>query len=79
MPREKLYNVHKTTYFIAALFVFKTDKILSVKFRLCKNTTFLIQYEFVYSYFIYLPLDIFYLKKQNVLQDTARKALQFKK
>jgi hypothetical protein len=29
MQREKLYNLHKTTYFIAALFSFKMDKILS--------------------------------------------------
>ena len=26
---EKLYNLHKTAYFIVALFVFKMDKILS--------------------------------------------------
>ena len=29
MQREKLYNLHKTAYFIVALFVFKMDKTLS--------------------------------------------------
>jgi len=29
MQREKLYNFHKTAYFIVALIVFKMDKILS--------------------------------------------------
>jgi hypothetical protein len=29
MQREKLYNLHKTAYFIVALFVFKMGKILS--------------------------------------------------
>jgi hypothetical protein len=28
MQREKLYNLHKTTYFIVAPFVFKMDKVL---------------------------------------------------
>ena len=28
MQREKLYNLHKATYFIIALFVFKMDKVL---------------------------------------------------
>ncbi len=28
MQREKLYNLHKTTYFIVAPFVFKMDKDL---------------------------------------------------
>ena len=28
MQREKLYNFHRATYFIAALFVFKIDKVL---------------------------------------------------
>mgnify|MGYP007095248442 CR=1 FL=1 len=29
MQREKLYNFHKTTYFLIALFVFKMGKVLS--------------------------------------------------
>ena len=29
MQREKLYNFYKTTYFIAALFLLKMDKIFS--------------------------------------------------
>ncbi len=28
MQHEKLYNLHKTIYFLVALFVFKTDKVL---------------------------------------------------
>jgi hypothetical protein len=28
MWREKLYNLHKTTYFIVALFVFKMGNVL---------------------------------------------------
>ena len=28
MQREKLYNLHKTTYFIIAPFVFKVDNVL---------------------------------------------------
>jgi hypothetical protein len=31
MQREKLYNLHKSTYFIVALFVFRMDKILAIK------------------------------------------------
>ncbi len=29
MQREKLYELHKTTYFFVAVFVFKTNQVLS--------------------------------------------------
>ena len=71
MQREKLYNLRKTAYFIVAFVVFKMNKILSNQFSIVRKRYFLVEDEFIFSYFIFLSPDIFYLKKQNTSQYTA--------
>ena len=41
MQREKLYNLHKTAYFIVALFVFKMHKILINQISTVRKQCFL--------------------------------------
>src|ERR1700733_9552633 len=66
MQREKLYNLDKTAYFIVAFFVFKMDKILSDQISTVRKwDVFLIQAEFIFSYFILLLPDMF-LKKNKI-------------
>ncbi len=40
MQREKLYNLHKTTYFIVVLFGSRLDKILAIKLSSCEKDNF---------------------------------------
>jgi hypothetical protein len=67
MQREKLYNLHKTAYFIVALFVFKMNKILSDQISTVRKRHFLVQDEFIFSYFIFLSPDILHLKKTKCI------------
>lgn len=67
MKREKLYNLHKIGYFIVAFFVFKMNKILSNLFSIVRKRYFLVEDEFIFSYFIFLSPDIFYLKKTKYI------------
>src|SRR5690348_5108154 len=67
MQREKLYNLHTTAYFIVAFSVFKMKKILSNQFSVVRKRYFLIEDEFIFSYFIFLSPDIFYLKKTKYI------------
>jgi hypothetical protein len=58
MQREKLYNLHKTPYFIFAFFVFKVNKLLSDQSSTVRKRYFLVQDEF-----IFFSPDVFYFKK----------------
>jgi hypothetical protein len=60
MQREKLYNLHRTAYFLVALLVFKMDKNLKGQILPVRKWDV---FEFGFSYFIFLLLDVFYLKK----------------
>jgi hypothetical protein len=40
MQREKLYNLHKTIYFIVVLFGSRVDKILAMKLPSCEKDNF---------------------------------------
>jgi len=54
MQRNKLYNLHKTTYFMVALFLFKWKKTLSDQISTVRKWyCFLLQDKFVFSYFIF--------------------------
>jgi hypothetical protein len=63
MQREKLYNLHRAASFTIVLFAFKIDKILSDQILTLRKRYFLVKDDFVFSYFIFLLPDIFYLKK----------------
>jgi hypothetical protein len=61
MQREKLYNLHKTTYFIVALLCFQNGQnFVRSNFDRAKMGLFLIQDELVFFYFILLLSDMFY-------------------
>ena len=67
MQRENLYNLQKTAYFIIALFVFKMNKILRDQFLTMWKRYFLVQDKFIFSYWIFLSSDIFYLRKTKYI------------
>ena len=55
MQREKLYNLHKTAYFIVALFCFQNGQNFErSNFDRAKTILFLVQDEFVFSHIISL-------------------------
>jgi hypothetical protein len=66
MQHEKLYNLHKTAFLIATVFVSKLDNIMSDQILTArKQYLFLVQDEFAFSYFIVLLPQMFYLKKKT--------------
>jgi hypothetical protein len=60
MQREKLYNLQRTAYLTAALFVFKIDKTLRDQIlTLRRRDIVLVENEFVFPYLTFLLLDMF--------------------
>ena len=56
MQREKLYNFQRTVYIICAACVFKSSKILSTRFSTV--TKFCTNEDFLFSYFIFLSINM---------------------
>jgi len=52
MRNEKLYNLHKTAFFIVASFAFKMDNILSDRISTLQKDN--MNEKFIFSYFIFL-------------------------
>ena len=71
MQREKLYNLYRTVYFIVALLAFIMSKILNDQFSTVRKRYCVVQDEFIFSHFIVLSPNIFYLKKRNTSQAAA--------
>ncbi len=67
MQREKHYNLHKITYSIVAIFVFRMNKILRDEFSIVRERYFSVQDGFIFSYFIFMSLDIFYLERTKYI------------
>ncbi len=63
MQREKLYNLHKTTYFIVALFFSEWTKFWRSNFYHEKKITFLIHNESIFCYFIVSSRKCFIRRK----------------
>jgi hypothetical protein len=81
MQREKLYNLHKIAFFIAALFSSKIVKISSGQISTVRKRCFF-WYKMKSFFFLsscFYHLISFIKKKQNTPQDAAWKALQFVK
>ena len=75
MQREKLFNLHTATYFIAAIFVFEIDKILSnqvvkMRKRQCFRYT-------TNSFLLFhcLSPDMLYQKKNKIHHKMQREKL----
>ncbi len=75
MQREKLYNLHPTTYFIGALYVFIMDKLLSVKVLPWEKDNFFDTERIHFLLFHRSITKILYQKKSKIHHKMQREKL----
>jgi len=75
MQREKLYNLHKTTYFAVLLFVSRLDKILAIKLRLCEKDNFFDTWQTKLLLFQRCITKINYQKRNKIHHEMQREKL----
>lgn len=77
MQREKLYNFQRTVYIICAACVFKSSKILSTRFSTV--TKFCTNEDFLFSYFIFLSINMLSQKKTEYVERCSVKSSTIQK
>jgi hypothetical protein len=75
MQHEKLYNFHKITYFLVALFVLKINQILSDQISTMEKYNIFWYTTNSFFYLIILSPDMLYQKKNKIHQKMQREKL----
>jgi hypothetical protein len=75
MQREKPYNLHKTTYLVVVLFVFRLDKILATKLPSCEKDNFLDTWQIKFLLFHRSITKIVYQKRNKIHHKMQREKL----
>jgi hypothetical protein len=75
MQREKLYNLHKTIYFIVVLFGSRLDKILAIKLPSCEKDNFFDIWQIKFLLFHRSITKIVYQKRNKIHHKMQREKL----